>query len=82
MFWSLQLKDVKNFTIKIVTQFKAISNVSLYECVNNIKFSSKEALVSFMDGKKLEDSIITINNLTVFNNFNIKESKGKLQITF
>ena len=42
---------------------KAISNVSLYECVNNIKFSSNEALVSFMEGKKLEDSVNTINNL-------------------
>ena len=57
---------------------KAISNVSLYECVNNIKFSSKEALVSFMDGKKLEDSINTINNLTAFNNFNIKESNREI----
>ena len=57
---------------------KAISNVSLYECVNNIKFSSNEALVSFMEGKKLEDSVNTINNLTVFNNFNIKESNREI----
>ena len=31
-----------------------------------------------MDGKKLEDSINTINNLTAFNNFNIKESNREI----
>ena len=57
---------------------KDISRVSLYECVNNIKFSSKEALVSFLSGKKLDDSINKINNLTTYNNFNIKLLNRKI----
>ena len=60
------------------TILKDISRVSLYECVNNIKFSSKEALVSFLSGKKLDDSINTINNLTTYNNFNIKLLNRKI----
>ena len=50
-----------------------ISKVSLYENINEIKKSSLEAIISFMDKNNIKKSISIVDKLTKFDYFNIKE---------
>ena len=50
-----------------------ISKVTLYENINEIKKSSLEAIISFMDKNNIKKSISIVDKLTKFDYFNIKE---------